>query len=407
MRLVERHVIKRGDPRFLAIDRAAFASKHLDNKGLYATRQALFQNGSSPTYSTLYHQMKGEPEYAALSRKVAQWVLKQVCMAWASYNSFTSPQVGANGGAVLDGGVLSLSKIGRIRLRLHRPLHGTPKTVTIRREADGWYACISCVEVPTVPLPATGQETGIDVVLKVFLITADGVVVENPRHYLKAEKQLARAQRRLSRRMKGSKRRRKAVALLKRHHQKVQHQRRDFHHNAALALLRQYDIIYLEDLRVANLVRNHYLAKSISDAGWAACRIILEAKAACSVRQAPGVRCSRSRQPTPARIAVGRCPTGAAVCSGWPKACRCAPTPVRPVDWCSTATKTRHRTFCGPSRPVRRERGPLGRASPEKSLASAMGSMSQWIVSRAGGEARNVRGGAAMRPKGAREPWRH
>ena len=79
--------------------------------------------------------------------------------------------------------MLSLSKLGRIRLRLHRPLQGTPKTVTISREADGWYACLSCAEVLTQPLPATGQETGIDVGLKVFLITADGQVVDNPRHY--------------------------------------------------------------------------------------------------------------------------------------------------------------------------------------------------------------------------------
>src|SRR5215831_15798926 len=85
MRLVERHAIKRADPRFKAIDGAAFASKNLYNKALYATRQAFFQDGSSPTYPTLYHQMKDEPEYAALPRKVAQWVLKQVCAAWDSY----------------------------------------------------------------------------------------------------------------------------------------------------------------------------------------------------------------------------------------------------------------------------------------------------------------------------------
>src|SRR5262245_32546024 len=85
MRLVERHVIKRADPRFTAIDGAAFASKNLYHKALYATRQAFFQAGSSPTYPTRYHQMKDEPEYAALPRKVAQWVLKQVCAAWDSY----------------------------------------------------------------------------------------------------------------------------------------------------------------------------------------------------------------------------------------------------------------------------------------------------------------------------------
>jgi putative transposase len=87
MRLVERHVIKRADPRFQAIDGAAFASKHLYNKALYVTRQAFFQDGSFPRYPTLYHQMKGEAEYTALPRKVAQWVLKQVCAAWDSYEA--------------------------------------------------------------------------------------------------------------------------------------------------------------------------------------------------------------------------------------------------------------------------------------------------------------------------------
>jgi putative transposase len=119
----------------------------------------------------------------------------------------------------------------------------------------------------------------------VFLITADGEVVENPRHYRTAERRLARAQRRVSRRTKGSKRRRKAVRLLARKHQRVQRQRRDFQHKTALALLRRYDVISLEDLRVAIMVRDRYLAKSVSDASWAAFRTILEAKAACAGRQ--------------------------------------------------------------------------------------------------------------------------
>jgi putative transposase len=85
---------------------------------------------------------------------------------------------------------------------------------------------------------------------------------------------------RVARRTQGSRRRRKAVALLKRHHQTVQRQRRDFHHKTALALLQQYDVISLEDLQVRNLVRNHHLAKRISDAGWAAFRTILTSTAA-------------------------------------------------------------------------------------------------------------------------------
>jgi putative transposase len=138
---------------------------------------------------------------------------------------------------------LVLSKIGRIALRWSRPLDVMPKTVTIRREADGWYVCISCAEVPVQPLAPTGRETGIDVGMRVFLITADGEVVENPHHYRRAQRQLAKAQRRVARRKKGSHRRRTAAALRKRKHQKVQRQRRDFHHKRALALLRTYDTI--------------------------------------------------------------------------------------------------------------------------------------------------------------------
>ena len=256
-----------------------------------------------------YYQQKAElpdlkaacPEYAEVNAQVLQDVILRVERAYQAffrrltageqpgyprfqgrnrYNSFSYPQYG--GGAVLDGGVLSLSKIGRIRIRLHRPLEGTPKTVTISREADGWYTSISCAEVPTEPLPLTGQETGIDVGLKVFIITANGEVVENPRHYRKAEKHLAKAQRRVSRRKKGSTRRKKAVALLRRKHQTIQRQRRDFHHKAALALLRRYDVISLEDLQVRNMARNHHLAKSISDASWGQFRTILTFKAACA-----------------------------------------------------------------------------------------------------------------------------
>jgi putative transposase len=88
------------------------------------------------------------------------------------YHSFTYKEYG--NGARLDNGSLVLSKIGRLAVRWSRPVAGTIKTVTISKEADGWYVCFSCAEVPTVPLALTGKETGVDVGFKVFLITADG-----------------------------------------------------------------------------------------------------------------------------------------------------------------------------------------------------------------------------------------
>jgi putative transposase len=90
MRKVEQHRVHPADPRFPAIDVAAFSSKHLYNKALYVTRQAFFQNGSFLSYRALYHALKCEPEYTILPRKVAQWVLKQVCAAWDSYRQALS-----------------------------------------------------------------------------------------------------------------------------------------------------------------------------------------------------------------------------------------------------------------------------------------------------------------------------
>ena len=125
----------------------------------------------------------------------------------------------------------------------------------------------SCAEVPTQPLPPTGQETGIDLGLESFATLADGTMIHNPRCYRKAEAYLRRCQRRVARRKQGSHRRRKAVKLLAKAHLKVKRQRQDFQHKAALYLVRQYDTVYFEDLQTANMVKNHHLAKSSATRG--------------------------------------------------------------------------------------------------------------------------------------------
>jgi len=122
-------------------------------------------------------------------------------------------------------------------VRWSRPIEGSIKTATISKEADGWYVCCSSAELPTQPMPLSGRETGIDARVRVFLVTADGQMVANPRHYRRAEQQLQKAQKRVARRNKGSNRRRKAVQGLAKRHQHVRRQRRAFHHKTALTLV--------------------------------------------------------------------------------------------------------------------------------------------------------------------------
>jgi putative transposase len=148
---------------------------------------------------------------------------------------------------------------------------------------------IACAEVPSQPLPLTGQETGIALGLDSFATLADGRQRANPRISRAAEMALKRAQRRVSRRKKGSHRRRKAVRLLARAQQHVRRARADFQHKVALSLVRQYDTSYHEDLPVANMARHHALAKRSSAAGWGRFCAILSCNAADAGKTVVGV----------------------------------------------------------------------------------------------------------------------
>jgi len=209
------------------------------------------------------------------------------------YDSFTYPQSGFR----LEGNKLHLSKIGSVRIRLSRPVEGTIKTCTIKREADGWYVIFTVEENQSRFFPKTGDTVGIDVGIENFATLSTGEVVENPKHYRVAERELKTAQRKVSRRTnKRSNRRRKAVKLLAKKHQKIQRQRADFHHKTALNIVREFDAIAVEDLNIKGMVKNHHLAKSISDAGWSQFTSILTSKAANAGREVVKVNPSYTSQ---------------------------------------------------------------------------------------------------------------
>jgi putative transposase len=176
------------------------------------------------------------------------------------------------------------AKLGKsIKIKMHRPIEGAPKTAHLVHRADGhWYALIVCeIEPHTDHKPGTCDhpDIGIDVGLKSFLTDSDGNTVANPRYYRKSQHTLRRKERIKCRRKKGGKRRRKASRSVAQTHLKIKRQRRDFHFKVAKPYAKSYRHICVEDLNIDGMVKNNDLAKSILDASWGAFLDILTAKA--------------------------------------------------------------------------------------------------------------------------------
>jgi putative transposase len=144
-----------------------------------------------------------------------------------------------------------------------------PAMVIVSREPDGrWYVTFTLDTAAPHPLGQTGRAVGVDLGVKDFAVTSDGEKIANPRHLARRARNLARYQRRLARCRKGSANRAKAAAKVARAHRKVRNARADFLHRASTRLVRQNDLIVIEDLAVANMIRNRKLARAIADCGW-------------------------------------------------------------------------------------------------------------------------------------------
>lgn len=185
------------------------------------------------------------------------------------YDSFTYPQEKGNW-RFRDDGRVRLSKVGWVKIKMHRPLEGTPKTLTIRHDALGnWWACFSC-EVDLDPLPPIPDVVGIDVGLTHFATLSTGEQIENPRFFRKDEKALAKAQRRLSKCETGTPERGKHKRVVQHIHQRISNCRNDFAHKLSRRLVNEFQIVVFEDLNIQDMQNGNWrsMNKSISDAAW-------------------------------------------------------------------------------------------------------------------------------------------
>jgi putative transposase len=185
------------------------------------------------------------------------------------YDSFTYPQE-KGAWQIFDNGYIRLSKIGLVKIKLHRPIDGEAKTLTIKRDCLGnWWACFSC-EIDPDPLPPVPDVVGIDVGLTHFATLSTGEQIENPRFFRKDEKALAKAQRRLSKCEKGTPEYRKHKRVIQHIHQRIANRRSDFAHKLSRRLVNEFQIVAFEDLDIQDMQDGNWrsMNKSISDAAW-------------------------------------------------------------------------------------------------------------------------------------------
>lgn len=252
----------------------------------YTSKQLIGNRTSFEQIVLLPQYKKENPEYKQVSSQTLQNVLERLDLAYkAFYRRIKSGEKAGfprfkgfnrydsfllkNTGWRLDGRILIIRHIGQFKIKLSRMIEGDIKTISVRRTTTGeWYACFSCDNVPVNILPENNEIVGLDVGIKSFLTDSKGNKAENPKYLKHSLKELRIKQRKLARAKRGSNRRKKTKLQVAKCHDRITNQRQDYLHKVSHEYVSKYGTIVVEKLNVKGMVRNHKLARDITDASW-------------------------------------------------------------------------------------------------------------------------------------------
>ena len=243
------------------------------------------------------NQRAVHPWYAKLNFSSAQATMRRLDKAYAAFfrrlqagekpgyprfkvaGRYDSMEFPAYGDGIRLQEKLRIQHVGQVKVKRHRGMEGAIKTVTLKREADKWYAIFSCDLGDVSIASSTNPPVGIDVGIESFFTTSEGEHEPNPA-YLKAQlPALRRAGRVVTRKQKGGQNRRKAVGVLRAWHVRVKNLRGEHRHQVALKLCRRYGLIAVESLNIKGMLRNRRLSRAIADAAWGGFLATLRCKA--------------------------------------------------------------------------------------------------------------------------------